>query len=257
MANASVFSLIILISVIAVIAGIALLIISIVFTAKGKKGFIAGIITGAVIGLAGVMFFTYGAFGALVSGVSTAASDLASTEFTPAEGSRPISGTLKINGDEVKFPCMVTDLTKLGYNTDFEYFNYNITLWPMGSDNSHHEAPQFYAYIDRSYGYKSYDHVKGSDQVDAVMVRHDLGIDFELNDISFGMSKEAFIKEYGTPAYEIDHSFFGDSLYYLGDNDVIYRFNFGDDGSSDKPLVGLMAGTSEYMKLEMKGLYHT
>ena len=48
MANASVFSLIILISVIAVIAGIALLIISIVFTAKGKKGFIAGIITGAV-----------------------------------------------------------------------------------------------------------------------------------------------------------------------------------------------------------------
>ncbi|WP_034448173.1 hypothetical protein [Butyrivibrio sp. AE2032] len=258
MDNTLVYSIITTVSAIAFLVGTVLLIVSIVFTAKGKKTFVAGIICGALIVFCGMIFFVYGLFGQLIIGINTIVSNIpAVTEFTPAEGSRPISGTFKIDGDEVTLPCTVDDLTKLGYDTDYEYFDGCIMLWIFGSDNMHYDAPQFFVYLDRSYGYDSYAHTRGFDQVAAVKIRNDLGIGFELNDIAFGMTKEDFIAQYGTPAYEIDNSFYGDSLYYLGDNGVIYRLNFGSvDGSGNLVLVGVMVGTSEYMEREMTGLYH-
>ena len=258
MVNSSVYSLVATVSAIAFLVGIVLLIVSIVFTAKGKKPFIAGIICGALISMCGVLFFFYGLFGQLINGINTMVSNMpVATEFTPAEGSRPISGTFKIDGDEVTLPCTVTDLTKMGYDTDYIYFNGYIMLWTFGSDNSHYDAPQFFVYLDRSYDYDSNAHTRGYDQVVAVKLHDDMGIGFELNDIEFGMTKDDFIAQYGTPAHEIDNRVAGDSLYYLGDNDVIYRFNFGEVNDGNIVLVGIMVGTSEYMEWEMTGLYHT
>ena len=124
MDNTLVYSIITTVSAIAFLVGTVLLIVSIVFTAKGKKPFVAGIICGALIGFCGMIFFVYGLFGQLIIGINTMVSNIpAVTEFTPAEGSRPISGTFKIDGDEVTLPCTVDDLTKLGYDTDYEYFD--------------------------------------------------------------------------------------------------------------------------------------
>ena len=92
------------------------------------------------------------------------------------------------------------------------------------------------------------------DNVAAISFRSGDEFGFELNDIKFGMSKDDFLKKYGTPARKIVDSFHGDSLYYLGENDVICRFNFSP---SDNTLMSVMVGTSEYMKYEMRGLYHT
>ena len=145
----------------------------------------------------------------------------------------------------------------MGYDTDYVYFNGYIMLWTFGSDNSHYDAPQFYVYLDRSYDYNSNAHTRGYDQVVAVKLHDDMGLGFELNDIEFGMTKDDFIMQYGTPAHEIDNRVAGDCLYYLGDNNVIYRFNFGEVGDGNIVLVGIMVGTSEYMEWEMTGLYHT
>ena len=258
MDNASIYSLITTTSAIAFLVGTVLLIVSIVFTAKGKKKFVAGIISGVLVCLAGALFFAYGLFGQFIIGINTMVSNLpVATEFTPAEGSRLISGTFKIDGDEVTLPCTVTDLTRMGYDTDYIYFNGYIMLWTFGSDNSNYDAPQFYVYLDRSYDYDSNAHTRGYDQVAAVKLHDDMGIGFELNDIEFGMTKDDFIAQYGTPAHEIDNPVAGDSLYYLGDNDVIYRFNFGEVNNGRIELVGIMVGTSEYMEWEMTGLYHT
>lgn len=253
MDNISLYSLIALISVIVFIAGIVLLIVSIVMTAKKKKKFVAGIISGIVLLTAGAVFVVYGVFGALTAGLDAAMSMMPlATEFTPDEGSRPISGTLKIDGHEVTIPCSVTDLEHMGYDSDYEYFSGNIDMWPKSNKNGKYEPPHFQVYIDNSYGYKAYDHVRGDDRVSAVKIQNDSGISFEFNDLKFGMSKYAFLMICGTPAHEIDNPTQGDFLYYLGENDTIYRFYF----DHEYVLAGIMYGTSDHMVKEMNAIYH-
>ena len=229
------------------------MIVSIVMTAKKKKKFVAGIISGIVLIIAGLVFVVFGLLNAMLAGVKAVVEIIPThTSFTPAEGSSPISGTLKIDGNEVAMPCTVTELQNLGYDTDYEWFNQNIYMWPTDNKNGRFETPHFQAYIDNSYGYDSNDHVKGSDQISAIKIQRECDITFEFGDLQYGMSKDAFIEMYGAPAYEIDHPTQGDFLYYVGENDTIYRFAFDHNYT----LFGIMYGTSEYMEYEMNGLYH-
>ena len=258
MDSISLYSMIAFISVVVFIIGMALMIVSIVLTAKKKRKFAVGIICGVLLMIAGVVFTVFGLINALTATLD-AAMDLVPlpTSFTPAEGSRPVSGTLKIDGHEVTMPCTVSDLQNMGYVTDYEYFDHTIGMWPLDNKNGKIVPPHFDAYIDNSYGYKSYDHVKGDDHISAIRLQDDWDIEFEFNDLKYGMSKEAFLEIYGTPAYEIDNPQMGDFLYYVGENDTIYRFKFGNHYGGDSDyLIGIMYGTSEYMEYEMNGLYH-
>lgn len=253
MDNVSLYSLIALVSAIGFFAGIALLIVSIVMTVKKKKKFGLGIAGGIVLVIAGAVFVVVGVLGAFVTVADGLVSNLPMpTEFTPAEGSRPVSGTLKIDGHEVTMPCTISDIQHMGYTTDYEYFNNTVDMWPSDNKNGKYEPPHFLVFIDNSYGYESHDHVRGDDQVSAVKIQYDNGIGIEFNEVKFGMSREEFIKIYGTPAYEIDNPVQGDFLYYVGDNDTIYRFQF----DSRSTLWGIMYGTSDYMQKEMNWLYH-
>ena len=243
----------IVISLIVAVAAIVLFFISIAKTCKGKKKFIIGIVLGGILGFFGLISAASGAVTYFLTTVTVPAVAKA-MEFTPAEGSKPISGTFKFEGEEIKFPVKLSDLTNRGFETDYEYFDKIITIWRKAEGNNKFNSKVFYAYLNKSYSYKSYDKVGFSDDVAAISFRIDDEFGFEFNDIKFGMLKDDFVKEYGTPAHLIADSFYGDSLYYLGDNDVIYRFNFSP---SDHTLMSVMVGTSEYMKSEMKGLYHT
>ena len=257
MDSISLYSLIARISVFGFIIGNVLLIVSIVLTAKKKKKFAIGIAGGILLIIAGVVFFAYAALNTLIDCLDGMAGNITvATSFTPAEGSRPVSGTLKIDGHEVTMPCKVTDFEHMGYDSDNVYFSGFIYMWPRSNKNGSYEPPHFQARIDNSYGYTSNDHVRGCDQVSAIEIHDDYGIAFEFNELEFGMSKDDFLEIYGPPAYEIDHPTMGDFLYYVGENDTIYRFTFGDHHGDNYYLIGIMYGTSEYMEYEMNGLYH-
>ena len=238
---------VIVISLIAAVVGAVLLVVSIAKTRKGKKKFIAGIICGGLLAFYGLSYAASGVFSGFITFV------VSNEKLFPAEGSKPISGTFIFEGEELKLPVKVSDLTGRGYDTDYEYFDECIFLWRKGNGDRYN-SPIFEAYIDRSHGYKSYDKVGFSDNVVAVNLRSDAEFKFEFNEIKYGMSKDDFLNRFGTPAHEINDPVFYDSLYYLGDNGVIYRFNFS---SRAKTLFSVMVGTSEFMKWEMKGLYHT
>ena len=203
--------------------------------------------------IAGAVFAFYGVIGTLVAGLDAFMSIYPTqTEFTPAEGSRPISSTLKIDGHEVTLPCTVTDIQRMGYTTDYDYFSGNIKMWPIEYENGLYPTPNFQVYIDDSYGYENDDHVSGDDQVAAVKIKNDYKIKIEFDDVKFNMSRDALIETYGPPAYENGNSTQGYFLYYEGENDTIYRFHF----DSLYTLVGIMYGTSDFMENAMRWMYY-
>ena len=244
----SAYALITLISVIGFVIGAVLFIVSLVLTAVKKKKFVWGIIGGLALIIAGAVFFVYGVINTARVGIEIA-QDFMPTEFTPAEGSRVVSGTLKVDGYEVTMPCTVNDLQLIGYKTDYYYFGHGIDMWLLNDKNQEQHFP---AYLDNSYGYENQDRVSGEDQVAAIIIKCDSGVTFEFNDLKFYMKQDELINRYGTPAYKIDDSNYGNYLYYLGENDTIYRFQF----DSNKYLVSIMYGTSDFMKDEMNWLYH-
>lgn len=240
-----------LISAIILAAGIILLVVSIRKTAKGKKKNIAGIICGSLLGVIACVGIVYGIVGMLILSMVPALDSMASemaeltTEFTTIPGSRTIPGQFKINGDEIKLPCTIAELKSKGYETDYKYSDNTVMFWYDGDSEGGDERSYFYAYLadDSYYGYA--DAGKDNDLIVAIELHDDDKTAFQLNGIHFGMSKDEFINKTGSPAAEKHDPALGDTLYYLGDNGLMYRFHF-----SYHTLHNVTAGTSEYMEKE-------
>lgn len=247
----SFFLIVMLISAVLLVAGIVLLVISIRKTAKGKKKNIAGIICGSLLSVIAFFGIIYGIVGmlilAMVPAVESMVSEVAgmSTEFTTVPGSRTIPGNIKINGDEIKLPCTIAELKSKGYETDYKYSDNMVMFWSDGDSEGGNERSYFYAYLadDSYYGYA--DTAEDNQLIAAIELHDDDKTAFQLNGIHFGMSKDDFINKTGSPALEKHDPALGDTLYYLGDNGLMYRFHF-----SYHTLHKVTAGTPEYMEKE-------
>ncbi len=244
--------LIIVISLIVLAVGLVLMIISIKKTNRGKKKFIAGIITGIILGITGLFVLFSGAISILTIGLSKGVEVLDSYGFHPADDSPSISGQMLVFGEEIKLPCTIGELKSMGYDTDYIYFNGKVSMVRADGESS---KISLQVCTDYNIRYESNQKLTDEDKIVAYKFTSDYPVEFEFNDIEFGMTEEEFIKRFGEPAFKIEDSFFGDSLYYAGDNDLAYRFNFTSGQSHE--LDGIMAGTAEYMTWESQGLYHT
>ena len=176
------------------------------------------------------------------------------TTFSAAEGSKKISGTLKISGKEITLPCKIADLKSRGFDTDNKFSSEGIIrMWPSDYENGSSEAPYFYACMSGNLKYEKDEKVKDEELVAAIKFKEDNKIDYELNGISFGMTEDEFIKLLGKPAYERDYGPQGYGRYYEGTNGSVYRFMF----DSKKTLWTIMIATPEYIDWEINYLYHS
>lgn len=246
---------VILVCAIILIAGIVLLVVSIKRTAKGKKKSIAGIICGSLLGFIACIGIIYCVGGMLIIAAVPAFDAMASeaaalsTEFTTVPGSRMITGQIRINGDEITLPCTIADFKSKGYETDYKYVDKTVMFW-SDEDSENGTGPSYlYAHLadDNVYGYA--DRTRDEDLIVAIELHDDDKTAFQLNGIIFGMSENDFINKIGTPALQMHDPAWGDTLYYVGDNGLMYRFNF-----SYQTLHKVTVGTSEYIERESKNI---
>ena len=165
--------------------------------------------------------------------------------FTPAADSDPISGFPTIAGEEISLPCKVIDLKNQGFETDYLYEDGYVKMWHVSEEKRGNNL-NMYLCLDKDY--KDKDYVDDADTVVAIMVTQFDHIEFDFNGIRLWTSKEDVLKIAGTPAYEKEILFKGEYYFYLGDNDLIYRFKFL---ATDK-VEDILFGTKEYM-LDEKG----
>jgi hypothetical protein len=176
------------------------------------------------------------------------------TTFSAAEGSKKIPGSLKISGKEITLPCTISDLKKLGFDTDNKFTSEGaIRMWPADNENGSSETSYFYACLSGNLKYENDEKIKNEENIAAIKFSEDNKIDFELEGISFGMTADEFIKILDKPAYERDYGPQGYGRYYEGTNGSVYRFMFG----GDKTLWSVMIATPEYIDWEINYLYHT
>lgn len=100
-----------------------------------------------------------------------------------------------------------------------------------------------YLVLDKRNGYKDNDHISDDDTVVAIKVTQFDKIEFDLNGIRIWLAKDEVLKIAGTPAYRKKLPLDGEYCFYLGDNDLIYRFKFM---ATDK-VEEVLFGTKAYM----------
>lgn len=171
------------------------------------------------------------------------------TAFTPAADSSPLSGTPKVEGEEITLPCTVKDLENQGFETDYIYDRGYVKMWHI-SEEQRGNTLNMYLCLENAQDYEQNDHISGDDTVVAIRFFQYDHIDFDLNGIRLWTSKEDVLKIAGTPAYEKKYPLKG-YYFYLGDKDLIYRFEFMSTDRVEEILVG----TKEYMTDEKGQLY--
>ena len=167
---------------------------------------------------------------------------LSSKPFTPDKDSNPISGAPKVAGEEISLPCKVKDLKNKGFETDYLYEKGYVKMWHVAEERRGNNLCM-YLCLDKGNAYKEKDSINDEDTVSAIMVTQFDKIEFDLKGIRIWLAKDEVLKIAGTPAYRIKLPLDGEYCFYLGDNDLIYRFKFM---ATDK-VEEVLFGTKAYM----------
>ena len=175
---------------------------------------------------------------------------LSSKPFSPDKDSSPISGVPKIEDEEISLPCTVKDLKDKRFETDYLFEKGYVKMWHVREEKRGNNL-NMYLLLEKRNEYKDNEHISDDDTVVAIKVTQFDKIEFDLNGIRIWLDKDEVLKIAGTPAYKTKLPLDGEYFFYLGDNDLIYRFKFLATDRVEEVLFG----TKEYMINEKGQLY--
>ena len=216
-------------------------------------------------GMAGVLILALGQVLLVLSFIwylfSGSPTSTTHTDMTYHSYSTAITGTPKIFGHYITFPCTIGELKAMGFDVDYDVLVGQVQMWPADGREHYSDGPHFKCYLDRN----SYDYPNNLASDDSIVVAIEFQkyneVEFDFHNISFDTTEDDIIAAFGFPSFEEDTEFDGHKSYYQGDNGCIYRFNYrysiyraDSESERDRSIWIIMIGSEEFMTTRAK--YH-
>lgn len=175
------------------------------------------------------------------------------TDMTYHSYSTAITGTPKIFGHYITFPCTIGELKAMGFDVDYDVLVGRVQMWPADGREYFFDGPYFTCHLDRN----SYDYPNNLASDDSIVVAIEFQqhnkVEFDFHNISFDTTEDDIIASFGFPSFEEDNRRDGHKSYYQGDNGCIYRFNYRystseSESERDHSMWIITIGSEKYMK---------